>query len=74
MRKTRNLTRRYAWNDPIDRQIKGFWLCNFENEVQSSRGDFFRFFLQNLDFKHSLDMKMSLEEEEESKRFKDWVV
>ena len=71
--KTHNLTRSHARIDPIDIWIKGFSLCEFEDEIQHSRGDFSLFFQQNLDFKHSLDTKMSLKEKE-IKRSKDWVV
>ena len=60
--KTRNLTQSHAWNDPINRQIQCFSFRDFENEVRRSRCDFFRFFQPILDFKHSSDAKMSLEE------------
>ena len=73
MRKTRNLTQICTRNDPINRRIQGFSFCDFDNEVRRSRDDFFQFSLPNLDFKPSLDTEMSLEEEE-IKRFKDWVV
>ena len=63
-----NLTRSRARNDQITRQIKGFSFCDFKNKAQHSREDLFLFSPQNLDFKHSLDMKMSLEEVE-NKRF-----
>ena len=65
-----NLAQSRTRNDPINRRIQGFSFCDFENEVQRSRCDFFRFFPPNLDFKPSLDAKISLEEEE-FKRFKD---
>ena len=68
--KTHNLNRSRARIDPIDRWIKGFLFCNFEDEIRHSRGNFSLFFLRNLYFKHSLDAEMSLEEEE-MKRFKD---
>ena len=71
--KTLNLTRSRARIDPIDCRIKGFSFRNFEDEIRHSRGDFTLFFQQNLDFKHSLDAKMSLEKEE-VKRFKNWDV
>ena len=64
MKNSRNLTRSRTQNDPINRQIKGFSFRNFKNEVQCSRGDFFWFSPQNLDFKFSLGAKTSLEEEE----------
>ena len=69
-KKTRNLTQSCARNDPIDCRIKGFLFCDFENKVRHSRSNFFQFSPQNLDFKHSMDAEMSLEEEE-SERFKD---
>ena len=62
--KTLNLTRSRAPNDPINCQIQGFSLSDFENEVWRSRCDFFLFSQQILDFRHSLDAKMSLEDEE----------
>ena len=68
--KTRNLTWSRAQSDLIDRRMKGFSFHNFENKIQHSRGDFSLFFRQNLDFKDSVDMEMSLEEQE-IKRFKD---
>ena len=64
MRKTRNQTRCCIQNDPIDHQIKGFSLCDCEDEVQHSIDDFSRFSQQNLTFKRSLDVKIDLEEEE----------
>ena len=69
-RKTHNLTQSYARNDSIDHRIKGFLFHDFKNKVQHLRVDFFLFSPQNLDFKHSLNAEMSLEEEE-SKRFDD---
>ena len=63
-----NLTQSRARNDPINCQIQGFSLLDFENEVRRSRCDFFQFSQPLLDFKHSLDVEMSLEEEE-FKRF-----
>ena len=63
MKKTHSLTQNRAWNGPIDRYIKGFSFHIFENDIQHSRGEISRFFLQNLIFNHS-DAKMSLEEEE----------
>ena len=41
--------------------------------MQSLIRKFFLFFGQNLSFRHSLDAKMSLEEDE-NKRFKDYIV
>ena len=69
-RKTHNLTQDSARNDPIDRQIKGFSICNFEDDCHHSRGELSLFFQRNLSFNHSLDTEMSLEEEK-SQRFKD---
>ena len=60
--KTHNLTRSHAQNDPINRWIQGFSFRDFENEVWRSRCDFFRFFQPILDFKHSSNIEMSLEE------------
>ena len=70
MRKTHNLTRRHAKNDPIDLRIKGSSLLNFEDKFRHSRGDFSLFSQQNLTLKHSSNAKNDLEEEK-SKRFKD---
>ena len=42
-------------------------------KIYSSSGKSVLFSQQNLDFKHSLETEMSLEEEE-NKRFKDWDV
>ena len=61
-RKTHSLTQSHARNDLINRQIKGFSFCNLKNKAWCSRGDFFLFSLQNLDFNHSLENEMSLEE------------
>ena len=50
---------------------KGSSFCDFEEEFLAfSRGDFSLFSQRNLTFKHSLDVKMDLEEEE-SNRLKD---
>ena len=68
--KTHNLTGNRARNDPIDHRIKGFSFHDFDDKIHHSRGDFSLFFQQNLDFKHSLEAKIDLEEEE-IKRFKD---
>ena len=68
--KTLNLTQSRARNDPINRQIQCFSFRDFKNEAWRSRYDFFQFSWPILDFKHSLDMKMSLEDEE-FKRFLD---
>ena len=68
-RKTHNLT----WYDPIDCWTKGFSFHEFESEFHNSIDEISLFFWQNLDFKHSLDAKMSLEEKE-IKRFKDWDI
>ena len=71
-RKTRNLTQSWARNDPIQgfwfRRIQGFSFCDFENKFQHSRGDLFQFSPPILDFKHSTDVEMSLEEVK-NKRF-----
>ena len=66
--KTLNLTRSRARNDPIIRRIQGFSFRDFENEVWRSRCDFFQFSQRIIDFKHSLDGEMSIEDEE-FKRF-----
>ena len=63
-----------AQNDPIDCRIKGFSFCDFKDSYRHSRGKFSLFFWQNLTFNHSLDTKMSLEEEEASKRLNDWDI
>ena len=65
-----NLIWSRAWIDQINRWIKGFSFLDFEDKIQNSRGNFSLFFWWNLDFKHSRDAKMSLEEEEINK-FKD---
>ena len=68
--KTYNLTQSRAQNDLINCQLQGFSFRDFENEVRRSRCDFFRFSQPILDFKTSLVVKISLEEEE-FKIFKD---
>ena len=68
MMKTCNLTQSRAQNDPINRRIQGFSFRYFKNKGRRSRCDFFWFFQPIIDFKHSLDAKMSLEDEE-FKRF-----
>ena len=68
-RKCKHLTQMHAQIDSHD----CFSFCEFKDKIRHSRGDFFLFFRQTLDFKHSLDAEMSLEEEE-IKRFKDLVV
>ena len=65
-----NLTQSRAQNDPINCWIQGFSSRDFENKVWRSRYDFFQFFQPILDFKLSLDAKMSLEDEK-FKRFSD---
>ena len=60
--KTCNLTQSCARNDPINCRIQGFSFRNFENAVRRSRCDFFLLLQPILDFKHSLDAEMSLEE------------
>ena len=67
---THNLTQSRARNDPINCRIQGFSFHDFENKVRRSRYDFFPFSQPILDFKHSLDEKMSLEDQE-FKRFSD---
>ena len=71
--KMHNLTQSHARIDPIDHWIKGFSFHDFEDIIWHSIGDFSLFFWRNVNFKHSLDAEMSLEEEE-IKRFEDWVV
>ena len=44
--------------------ITGSKAFHFKDEVRRSKGDFFRLSPQNLDFKHCLDAKISLEENE----------
>ena len=62
MMKRRNLTQSRAWIDPLNRQIQGFSFRDFENKVWCSRCDFFRFFQPILNFKHSSDAEIILEE------------
>ena len=69
-KKTHNRTQSRARIDPIDRWINEFLFHNFEDKIRHSRGNFSLFFQQNIDFKHSLDAKIDLEEEE-IKRVKD---
>ena len=68
-----NLTWSRAQIDPIVHWIIGFSFRDYEDKIWHSRGNFSLFFWRNLEFKYSLDVKMSLEEEE-IKRFKGWVV
>ena len=42
--KTHNVTQSRAQIDPIDRQIKGFFFRNFEDEIRHSIGNFSLFF------------------------------
>ena len=56
-----NLTQSRA---QIDHWIKDFSFGDFEDKVWHSRGEFSLFFQRNLDFKHSLDVELSLKEEE----------
>ena len=59
-----------ARNDPIYHRIKALHSAFQKTKIWSSSSEFFLFSQQNLDFKHSLDAKMSLKEKE-NKRFKD---
>ena len=68
--KTLNLTQSHAQNDLINSRIQGFSFRNFENKVWHSRCGFFQLGQLILDFKHSLNAKMSLGDEE-LKRFSD---
>ena len=61
-RKTQFLTHDSAQIDPINCQIKGFSFHQFEDNCQHSRSNFSLFSQQNVTFKHSLDVEMSLEE------------
>ena len=63
-RKKHSLTQNYAQNDPTNLQIKGFSFCNFKDEFWNLRGEISLVFQRNLTFNHSLDVEMSLEEEE----------
>ena len=60
--KTHNLTRSRAQNDPNNHRIQGISFRNFENQFWRSRCDVFLFFQLILDFKHSSDVEMSVEE------------
>ena len=62
--KTCHLSQRRAQNDPINRRIQGLSFRNFRNKACHSRCDFFQFFQPIIDFKHSSDVKISLEEVE----------
>ena len=73
MKKTRNLTQNHTWTDPIDRRIKEFSFLHFEDEFRHSRDDSPQFSLKNLTFKHFLDAKIDLWDEE-SKRINHWDV
>ena len=59
--KTWFLTQDSARIDQISRQIKGFSLREFEDKRWRSRINFSLFSQQNLTFKHSSDVEMSLE-------------
>ena len=61
--KTLYLTQSRAQNDPINCQIQGLSFRDFKNKVLRSRCDFFLFSQPIIDFKHSLDTEMSLEDE-----------
>ena len=58
------LTQDSTQNDPIDLQIKGFLFRDFIDDRLYSRSDFSLFSPRNLTFKHSLDAKIDLEDEE----------
>ena len=58
--KTHNLTR----NDPIHCRIKAFHFAFQKIKIQCPRGKLSSFSQQNLTFTHSLDSRMSLENEE----------
>ena len=60
--KTHNLTWSRIQNNLINRQIQGFSFRDSENKVWHSRCDSFQFFQPILDFKHSRDTELSLEE------------
>ena len=51
-------------------ESKAFHSAFSKINIQSSRGEISLFFRQNLDFKHSLEAELSLEEEE-IKRYMD---
>ena len=72
-KKTNNLTQNDAWNDPINHQIKDFYSIFRKTKIQSSSNKFFLLSRWNLDFKHSVNVKMSLEEEE-NKIFKYYAI
>ena len=70
--RTCNVTQKPAQNDPINFLIKAFHSMFRKTESWSSSGEFL-FLVQILDFKHSLDAKLGLKEDQ-NKRFKDYVV
>ena len=63
MKKTCNPTQNRARNDPINHRIKAFHSTFEKTKIWSSISKFFFIPWQNLDFKHSLDTEMSVEEE-----------
>ena len=69
-RKTHNLTQDSTWNDPIDREIKTFSFCDFEDDSWHSWGKFSLIFWRNLTFNYFLNAEMSLQVKGR-KRFKD---
>ena len=69
-RKTQILTPNSDQSGLIDHLIKGSSFRNFEDEFWHLGSNFSLFSPRNLTFKHSLDAKIDIEEEE-SKRFKD---
>ena len=68
--KTRILTRDSDLNDPINRRIQGFLLCDFKTGHRCSRDEFSLIDRWNLTFNHSVDAETSLEEIR-SEKFKD---
>ena len=71
--KTCNLTRNCTRDDTINCRIKAFHYVIRKIKIQSSINKFFVLPKKNLNFEHSLDMELSLEEDQ-NKIFKNYVV
>ena len=62
--RSHNLTQSHTRNNPINCWIQGFSFRDFENKIQRLKCDFLLLFQPILDFKHSSNAEMSLEEVE----------
>ena len=70
MRKIHNLTQEHNQNGPIYCQMKDFYFALEKIDLWSLGNESRLFLQQNLDFKHFVDVELSLEEDQ-NKGFKD---